>query len=79
LAPLDDLTEDEALIIGYGRELLETKQVSDATVEAVRKRYGEKGLLELTAVMGVYTMNATILRAMAHPAPPGARTLTPRK
>jgi hypothetical protein len=29
--------------------------------------------------MGVYTMNATILRAMAHPAPPGARTLTPRK
>jgi hypothetical protein len=44
----------------------------------VRKRYGEKGLLELVAVMGVYTMNATILRAMDHPPAPGARRLTPR-
>ncbi|MCB1745260.1 MAG: carboxymuconolactone decarboxylase family protein [Gammaproteobacteria bacterium] len=78
LAPLDGLTADEALIIGYGRELLESKQVSDATVQAVRERYGEKGLLELTAVMGVYTMNATILRAMDHPPAPGARRLTPR-
>lgn len=79
LGPLDDLTPDEALIIRYGRELLETRKVSDATVEAVRERYGEKGLLELTAVMGVYTMNATVLRAMDHPAPPGARRLTPRQ
>jgi 4-carboxymuconolactone decarboxylase len=78
LGPLDDLTDDEALIISFGRELLETRKVSDATVEAVRKRYGEKGVLELVAVMGVYTMNATILRAMDHPAPPGARRLTPR-
>lgn len=79
LGPLDDLTPDEALIIRYGRELLETRKVSDATVAAVRERYGEKGLLELTAVMGVYTMNATVLRAMDHPAPPGARRLTPRQ
>lgn len=78
LGPLDQLTDDEALIIGYGRELLETRDVSDATVEKVRARYGEKGLLELTAIMGVYTMNATILRAMDHPAPEGARCLTPR-
>lgn len=76
--PLDGLTADEALIICYGRELLETQKVSDKTFDAVRKRYGEKGLLELTALMSVYTMNATILRAMEHPAPPGARHLTPR-
>ena len=79
LGPLDGLAVDEALIIGYGRELLETRKVSDQTVEAVRARYGEKGLVELTAVMGVYTMDATILRAMDHPAPAGARRLTPRK
>lgn len=79
LGPLDNLTADEALIIRFGRELLETKKVSDATFDAVRKRYGEKGLLELVALMSVYTMNATILRAMDHPAPPGARRLTPRK
>ena len=42
------------------------RKVSDETFNAVRARWGEKGLLELTAVMGVYTMNATILRAMDH-------------
>ena len=79
LGPLDGLTADEALIVRYGRELLETQEVADATVEAVRKRWGEQGLLELTAVMSVYVMNATILRAMDHQAPTEARHLTPRK
>ncbi|MEM9359034.1 MAG: hypothetical protein AAGB04_22860 [Pseudomonadota bacterium] len=78
-APLDDLTADEALIIGFGRELLEKRKVSDTTFDAVRERYSEQGLMELTAVMGVYQMNATILRALDHPAPSDARLLTPRK
>lgn len=76
--PLDGLTADEALIIRYGRELLEARKVTDATFEAVRKRFGEKGLMELTATMGVYLMNATILRAMDHQAAADARHLTPR-
>lgn len=79
LGPLDGLAPDEALIIRYGRELLEARKVSDETFNAVRARWGEKGLLELTAVMGVYTMNATILRAVGHRPGPGARLLTPRK
>ena len=76
--PLDGLTADEALIIRFGRELLEAPQVSDQTFHAVRARYGEKGLLELTAVMSVYMMNATILRVMDHRAAADARHLTPR-
>ena len=76
--PLVGLTNDEALIVRYSRELLEEKQVQDATFEAVRARWGEKGALELTAVMSVYLMNATILRAMGHQAAPGSRLLTPR-
>jgi len=76
--PLDGLTDDEALIIRFGRELLEAPRVADETFAAVRARFGEKGLLELTAVMGVYMMNATILRAMDHQASPDARHLTPR-
>lgn len=78
-APPEDLTADEALIIRYGRELLEERQVSDETFEAVRVRYGEKGLMELTAVMGAYLMNATILRAVDHRAASDVRLLTPRK
>ncbi|MDH3704058.1 MAG: hypothetical protein OEU46_22400 [Alphaproteobacteria bacterium] len=76
--PLDGLTDDEALIIRFGRELLEAPKVSDETFAAVRERYGEKGLLELTALMSVYMMNASILRVMDHPAPADARPLTPR-
>jgi hypothetical protein len=44
----------------------------------VRARYGEQGLLELTAVMSVYTMNAAILRVMDHQAAADARHLMPR-
>ena len=57
--PLDGLTADEALIIRTGGSCW-APQVSDATFNAVRARYGAQGLLELTAVMSVYTMNAAI-------------------
>lgn len=74
--PLDGLTDDEALIIRFGRELLESPAVSDDTFNAVLKRYGERGLFELVAVMSVYTFNANILRTMDHQAAPDARHLT---
>ncbi len=76
---LDGLTDDEKLIITYSRQLLEEKAVTDATFEAVRARWGERGLMELTAAMAVYLMNATILRALNHKAAPEARHLTPRR
>ena len=76
--PLDGLTTDEALIIRFGRELLEDQLVTDATFNAVRARWGEKGLMEMTAVMSVYMMNASILRAMDHRAAPEARHLAKR-
>lgn len=76
--PLDELTADEALIIRYGRELLQSDRVGDDTFDAVRRRWGEKGLLEMTALMSVYMMNATILRAMDHRAGADARLLTRR-
>jgi 4-carboxymuconolactone decarboxylase len=73
---LDKLTADEALIIRFGRELLEQPAISDDTFDAVRERYGVKGLMELVAIMSVYTMNANILRVMNHQAAPEARHLT---
>jgi 4-carboxymuconolactone decarboxylase len=76
--PLDELTADEAMIIRFGRELLEAPRVSDDTFDAVRARYGENGLMELTALMNVYMMNASVLRVMEHQAADDARHLTPR-
>jgi 4-carboxymuconolactone decarboxylase len=76
--PVDRLAPDEALIVRFSRELLEEPNVSDQTFEAVRSRYGEKGLMELVALMSVYTMNAAILRAVDFQPAPDARHLTPR-
>ena len=75
---MDGLTADETLIIRFGRELLEAPKVSDDTFDAVRERYGENGVLELTAVMSAYMMNASILRVMDHQSAADARHLTPR-
>lgn len=76
--PVDGLTADEALIIRFGREMLEQPRISDETFAAARARYGERGLMELVAVMSIYTMNANILRVMDHRPAPEARHLTPR-
>jgi 4-carboxymuconolactone decarboxylase len=76
--PLDGLTADEALLMRFGRELLESPKVSDATCNAVRARYDDKGLLELTAEMRVSTMHAAILWVMDHQAAADARHVTPR-
>lgn len=74
--PVDGLTADEALIISFGRELLEAPKISDETFNAVKERYGINGLMELVAVMSVYTTNANILRTMDWQAAPDARHLT---
>ena len=74
--PLDGLTADEALIVSFGQELLEQPAVSDDTFNAVRARFGERGLMELAAIMSVYTMNANILRLVDVRAAPEARHLT---
>ncbi len=75
-APLDGLTSDEALIIRFGRELLESPAVSQETFDAVSARWGVHGLFELLAVMSVYTFNANILRVLDFQAAPDARHLT---
>ena len=74
--PLDGLTTDESLIVRFGRELLEQSAVSDDSFNAIRARYGERGLMELVAIMSVYTMNANILRVVNFQAAPEATHLT---
>ncbi len=60
---LGSLTDDEALVVGYGRELLKDHRVSAATFEKAKNRFGEQGVTELTATMGYYGMLACALNA----------------
>jgi 4-carboxymuconolactone decarboxylase len=71
-APVDSLTPDEALIITYGREVLRDHRVSQETFDAALKRFGEKGMVDLIATLGYFTMIACALNAFEVPAPEGS-------
>lgn len=75
---LGGLTEDEALIVRYGRELFRAHRVSEETFSAARDRYGDKGVTELTATMGYYGMLACALNAFEVTPPSGAPDLPQR-
>ena len=67
---LDSLTEDEATIVRYGREMFQDHRVSDSTFAAAKARFGDQGVTELTATMGYYGMLACALNALeVEPAP----------
>lgn len=59
----------EAEIYAYARELQLNGQVSDSTYAAVIKRWRERGVVELTAVIGYYTMVSMTLNAHRIPLP----------
>ena len=60
---LSELTDDEALIVGYARELLRNHKVSDGTYAAAKAKFGDQGVTELTATIGYYGMLACALNA----------------
>jgi 4-carboxymuconolactone decarboxylase len=62
--PLDSVSDDDALIIQFGRELLEQHDLSDAIFDKARARFGETGFVELSALMGYYMLIDTIITAM---------------
>jgi 4-carboxymuconolactone decarboxylase len=62
-APSSELTPDEALIVDYGRQILRDKKVTPETFEAAHKRFGDRGLVDLTALFGYYAMIACTLNA----------------
>jgi 4-carboxymuconolactone decarboxylase len=53
----------EAEIYQYVREIQETGTVADATYQAIEQRWGARGVVELTAVIGYYTMVSMTLNA----------------
>jgi 4-carboxymuconolactone decarboxylase len=69
------LTEDEAAVVGYVRQLLVSHRTDDATVAALRARLGVQGVVELTATIGYYAMLACTLNAFDVRPDPGEEAL----
>ena len=62
---------DEAEVYVFVRELQLSGRVGDPVYDAVRTRWGERGVVELTALTGYYTMVAMTLNAHRIPLPDG--------
>ena len=66
------MDEEETVVWEFGNELLQTKEVSDATFNAVKEKFGEKGVMDLVGGMGYYTVVSMVLNVDRVQLPPGA-------
>jgi 4-carboxymuconolactone decarboxylase len=63
----------EAALHRFCSELLETKQVSDATFSAMKAAFGEQGMTEVIFTLGYYSMVSMLLNVDEHPLPEGVQ------
>ena len=71
------MREDEEIVYDFAIELLRNKRVSDRTFDRADKRFGKKGVVDLTGIVGYYTFLAMQLNAAKY-VPPTAAKLLPR-
>ncbi|HIB11460.1 MAG TPA: carboxymuconolactone decarboxylase family protein [Dehalococcoidia bacterium] len=65
------LSGDEELLVRYTTELLRNKKITDATFNAVKDKWGEKGVVDVTTLIGHYLLVAQILAAFDVELAPG--------
>ena len=66
---------EDAQIVDFTRQLLQTHRADDATIKALQERFGNDGLIQLTGVIGYYSMLAMTVNACELEAAPGAEVL----
>ncbi len=67
----DGLSGDEELLVRYTTELLRNHQISDSTFNAVKDKWGDRGVVNVTALIGHYLLVAQILAAFDVELAPG--------
>ncbi len=74
------MNEDEALVHDFATELLASQGVADATYARALERFGERGVVDLSALLGYFVMVSMVLNvARTPPEPaPGIAPLPPR-
>lgn len=76
-APPEFTTADEAAVYRYTRELLQHGNASDDAYATIQERFGTVGTVELTGLIGYYTMVAMTLNAHQVPLPSLPTTIPP--
>jgi 4-carboxymuconolactone decarboxylase len=62
---------DEAAVYAFARELLLQRAVTEATFEAAVEHVGKVGVVDLTGILGYYTLIAMTIAVFDIPPPPG--------
>jgi 4-carboxymuconolactone decarboxylase len=65
------LADDEAMLVRYTVELLRDRKISDATFNAIKNKYGTRGVVDITALIGHYLLVGQILAAFEVELAPG--------
>lgn len=73
-APGDGITlpANVAAVYGFALELLQTKQVSDATYAALLAHFGERGVVDVMGTISYYTLVSMCLNVDQYPLPESA-------
>jgi 4-carboxymuconolactone decarboxylase len=61
------MSPDEEAVFDFTSELLRNKQVSDPTFERAKSRLGMKGVVDMTGIVGYYTLLAMQLNVAQYP------------
>ena len=67
---LSGLSPEEVAMVDFGQELFRTHRVSPAAYEAALTQFGVRGVIELTNLLGYYTMLAFNINAFEVGLPP---------
>jgi 4-carboxymuconolactone decarboxylase len=67
-----NMSADEATMYDFVTEILQTRQVSDASFKAMAEKFGERGIVETIATMGHFTSLTLLFVADKYPVPAGA-------
>jgi 4-carboxymuconolactone decarboxylase len=65
------LAPDEQDAVDFAQELLATHGVSDRTYQSALSRWGERGVVELTMLVGYFAMVSWLMNVARTPAQPG--------
>jgi 4-carboxymuconolactone decarboxylase len=60
---LHELAPDEAVVVHYGQEFLRTHRVSPGAFQAALEQFGRQGVVELSLIMGNYSLLALLINA----------------
>jgi 4-carboxymuconolactone decarboxylase len=66
---------DEQLVYDFCSTFYRDHAVDDPVFERVKQRFGERGLVDLTGLIGYYSFVSVTLNVFEVPVPPGAALL----